>query len=113
MLHACLVSTLLCFVYTLRCFYMFYSTNLLTSCHNASCLFSAIFGSRKVSKEIFSKLDGTNIKVNYFPWGTKVQRGDGEAVQGSQTLPRHGQGWARAWEGCGPSGCLLGLPLHL
>src|SRR3954465_11825553 len=39
MFHACLVSTLLCFVHTLRCFYMFSGTNLLTSCHSVSCLF--------------------------------------------------------------------------
>ena len=50
---------------------MFSSTNLLTSCHSDSCLFSAVFGFRKVSKEIFSELDGTNVKVNYFPWGTR------------------------------------------
>src|SRR3954467_14330132 len=82
MLHACLVSTLLCFVYTLRCFYMFSRTNLLTSCHSASCLFSAIFGSRKASKEIFSELDGTNVKVNYFPWGTRSPKGRRGGVPG-------------------------------
>ena len=50
---------------------MFSGTNLLTSCNSARCLFSAVFGFRKVSKEIFSELDGTNVKVNYFPWGTR------------------------------------------
>ena len=43
---------------------MFSGTNLLTSCHSASCLFSAVFGSRKASKEIFSELDRTKAKVN-------------------------------------------------
>src|SRR4051812_14465507 len=47
MFHDCLVSTFLCFVYTLRCFYMFSGTNLLTRCHSASFLFSYVFGSRK------------------------------------------------------------------
>src|SRR3954468_23198063 len=42
MLHDCLVSTLLYFVYTSRCFYMFSGTNLLTSCHIASYLFSSV-----------------------------------------------------------------------
>ena len=50
---------------------MFSGTNLLTSCHSVSCLFSVVFGFRKVSKEIFSELDGTKDKVNYFPWGTR------------------------------------------
>ena len=50
---------------------MFSSTNLLTSCNSARCLFSAVFGFRKVSKKIFLELDGTKDKVNYFPWGTR------------------------------------------
>ena len=49
---------------------MFYGTNLLTSCHSASCLFSAVFGSRKASKEIFSELDRTKAQVNISPEGT-------------------------------------------
>src|SRR3954467_9697688 len=51
MLLACFVSTFLCFVYTLRCFYIFSETNLLTSCHSASCLFSSVFGSRKAENK--------------------------------------------------------------
>src|SRR3954463_14202186 len=50
---------------------MFFGTNILTSCNSARCLFSAVFGFRNVSKEIFSELDGTKDKVNYFPWGTR------------------------------------------
>src|SRR3954471_3436657 len=71
MFHACLVSALLCFVHTLRCFYMFYGTNILTRCHSASFLFSSVFGSRKASKEIFSELDGTKAKVNISPRRTR------------------------------------------
>src|SRR3954470_14558551 len=51
MFHACLLSTLLCFVHTLRCFYMFSGTNLLISCHNVSCLFSSVFGFRKAENQ--------------------------------------------------------------
>ena len=61
---------------------MFSGTNLLTSCNSATCLFSAVFGFRKVSKEIFSKFDGTNVKVNYFPWGTRSPEGRQRGVPG-------------------------------
>ena len=71
---------------------MFSGTNLMTSCNSARCLFSVVFGFRKVSKEIFSELDGTNVKVNYFPWGTRSPEGAGGASQGGQTHPR--RGWA-------------------
>ena len=46
-----------CFIYTFISFYTFSGTNLLTRCHSASSLFSAVFGFRKVLKEIFSELD--------------------------------------------------------
>src|SRR3954470_17760214 len=71
MLHACLVSTLLYFSTLSGAFYMFSGTNLLTSCNSARCLFSAVYGFRQFSKEIFLELDGTKEKVNYFPRGTR------------------------------------------
>src|SRR3954466_13752903 len=71
MLHACLVSILLYLSTLWGAFYMFSGTNLLTSCNSARCMFSAVFGFIKVSTEIFSELDGTNAKVNNFPWGTR------------------------------------------
>src|SRR4051812_724711 len=99
MLHACLVSTLLCFVYTLRCFYMFPGTSLLTRCHSASCLFSSVFGSKKGRKSIFSELDGTKAKVNILPWGTRRQSTRRRrATRGTYPLAAR-PGWARAW-GC-------------
>src|SRR4051812_28040622 len=89
MFHACLVSTLLFFVYTLRCFYMFSGTNLLTRCHSASCLFSSAFGSRKGRKSIFSELAGTKAKVNILPWGTRSQSTRRrEATTGLHPWPR-------------------------
>src|SRR4051812_47616554 len=75
MLHACFVSTLLCFVYTLNYFYTFYGTNLLTRCRGASCMFSAVFGFRKASKEIFSELYGTKVKVIILPDTTRRPKG--------------------------------------
>ena len=44
-------------------FYAFSGTNLLTRCHSASSLFSAVFGLRKPLKEILSELDEFNTKV--------------------------------------------------
>src|SRR3954463_14056907 len=70
-----LYQLFLCFVYTLRYFYTFSGTNLLTRCRSASCLFSAIFGFRKASKEIFSKLDGTKSKVKFLPERTQRPKG--------------------------------------
>ena len=67
---------------------MFSGTNLLTSCNSATCLFSAVFGFRKVSKEIFSELDGTNDKVNYFPWGTRSLEGSRRGDPGGPNPPQ-------------------------
>jgi hypothetical protein len=43
MLHACFTPFASCFVYTSWRFYTISGTNLLTRCHSASSLFSAIF----------------------------------------------------------------------
>jgi hypothetical protein len=43
MLHACLYTICFVFYYTLWRFYAFSGTNLLTRCHSASSLFSAVF----------------------------------------------------------------------
>src|SRR4051812_15891591 len=83
MFHSCLVSTLLCFVYTLRYFYTFSGTNLLTRCRSASCMLSAIFGFRKASKDIFSELDGTKEKVNILPERTQRPKGSRKGATGS------------------------------
>src|SRR4051812_45964408 len=92
MFHACLVSTLLCFVYTLRCFYIFSGTNLLTSCHSASCLFSSVFWFQKGRKSIFSELDKTKAKVNILPWATRSPEGRQRGEPGLPHPPR--RGWA-------------------
>jgi hypothetical protein len=49
------------FCYTSWHFYAFSGTNLLTSRHSASSLFSAFLCFRKVTQEIFSKLDKTKV----------------------------------------------------
>src|SRR4051812_16253840 len=84
MLHACLVSTLLCFVYALRCFYVFSGTNLLKSCHSASCLFSSVFGSKKAENQYSRNWTGQKAKSIFYRGGHEVQRRDGEANHGGQ-----------------------------
>ena len=92
---------------------MFSGTNLLTSCNSARCLFSAVFGFRKVSKEIFSELDGTKDKVNNFSWGTRSPEGSLEGQPGGQTDPTRGWALARSWLGFGHPGRLPVSPLRL
>src|SRR3954471_18751524 len=91
---------------------MFFGTNLLTICNSARCLFSAVFGFRKVSKEIFSELDGTKYKVNNFPWGTRStegsQRGRPEGPP-PQARPQVGPRLARVWAPWPPP-CLAPSP---
>src|SRR6266699_4403564 len=67
MLHACFTPIALSFTTTLRHFYTISDTNLLTRCHSASSLLSAIFGFRKVTQEIFSELDETKAETPIFP----------------------------------------------
>jgi hypothetical protein len=57
MLHACFTPISLCFIYTAWHFYAFSGANLLTRCHGASSLFSAVFVFQKVTHEIFLELD--------------------------------------------------------
>jgi hypothetical protein len=59
MLHAYSYTIYFEFCYTSWRFYAFFGTNLLTRCHTASSLFSAILCFRKVTQEIFLELDET------------------------------------------------------
>src|SRR4051812_19744938 len=101
MLHACFISFVLCFVYTLRCFYIFSGTNLLTSCHSASCLFSSVFGSRKAENQYYRNWTGQKPKLLFFPeqHGTTKQSRRG-AIGWPNPLGA-GKPWRRL-EGCGP-----------
>jgi hypothetical protein len=67
MLHACLYTICFVFYYTSWRFYAFSRTNLLTRCHSASSLFSAVLCFRKATQKIFSELDETKAKVPIFP----------------------------------------------
>jgi hypothetical protein len=77
MLHACFTPIALCFVYTSWHFYAFSETNLLTRCHSARSYFLLFLCFKKVTQEIFSKLDKTKPKVPIFPdtrWSPKQRQ---------------------------------------
>ena len=101
MFHAVIISIATCFGYTLYHFYAFSGTNLLTRCHSASSLFSAVFGFRKSIKEIFSELDETKTSSIISRGDHGVQRGVGADPPGGHATLGRGPGWARAplWRG--------------
>ena len=64
MFHVDIILIATCFGCTLYYFYAFSRTNLLTRCHSASSLFSAVFHFRNPRKEISSESDEINYTVN-------------------------------------------------
>src|SRR4051812_32245020 len=114
MFHACLVSTFLCFVHTLRCFYMFFGTNLLTSCHSASCLFSFVFGSRKADNQYSRNWTGQKPISIFYREGQESRRRERDANQGGQTPLGAGRPAPRLGRVCPPPpGRLPASPLRL
>src|SRR3954463_16097747 len=101
MFHACFVSTLLCFFYTLRYFYTLSGTNLLTRCHSASCLFSSVFGSIKGKKINILGIGRDKRKSQYFTVGNTKLEYEGEGSHRGATPPGPRLG------GCGRPGCPL------
>jgi hypothetical protein len=97
MLHACFYTIFLVFRYTSWRFYAFSRTNLLTRCHSASSLFSAIF--------VFQKSYTGNIlgigrnKSQTSRNSSKLpenQRGDRVGPRGAHTTGWHGPGLGHA-----------------
>jgi hypothetical protein len=86
MLHACLHTIFFVFCYTSWHFYAFSETNLLTRCHSASSLFSAVFVFQKVTQEIFSKLDETKAEPPIF---TEASRRSKMRQRGARGQPHH------------------------
>jgi hypothetical protein len=74
------------FCYTLWHFYAFSGTNLLTRCHSASSLFSAIFVFQKSYTGIFSELDETKTKVPFF---SDTRRSPKKRRKGARGRPHH------------------------
>jgi hypothetical protein len=94
MLHACFTPIALCFVYTLWHFYAFSGTNLLTRCHSASSCFLLFLCFRKVTQEIFSKLDETKAEV---PIYLTRRQSPKERRRGARRQPHHRVARATPW----------------
>jgi hypothetical protein len=113
MLHACFTPFASCFVYTSWCFYAFYGTNLLTRCHSASSLFSAIFVFQKSYTGNILGIGRNEAQTSYFPGHETKTEGEPEGGQGPATsgggAPPLGR--TRGW--CGAPVHPLTPPLRL
>jgi hypothetical protein len=70
------------FRYTSWHFYAFYGTNLLTSRHSASSLFSAVFVFQKNYTGNILRIGRNKFLKSYFSWKLpEIRRGDGEGPQ--------------------------------
>jgi hypothetical protein len=79
------------FHYTLWHFYAFSRTNLLTSHHSASSLFSAIFVFQKSCTVNILGIGQNEFLKSYFSRNLpEIQRGDGEGPQATLTPGRRG-----------------------
>jgi hypothetical protein len=107
MLHACFTPIALCFVYTSWHFYAFFGTNLLTRCHSAGSLFSAIFVFQKSYTENIIGIGRNEAQSSYFPrleTESKAETEEGQEV----ATPPGGTGPPLATPPCGvgPPGAL-------
>jgi hypothetical protein len=94
MLHAYSYTICLVFRYTSWHFYAFSGTNLLTRCHSASSLFSTVLCFRKVTQEIFSKLD--EIKAEHTEIYRSFQKSE-EEMEGGHWAASPPGGAAYPW----------------
>src|SRR3954467_13562560 len=94
MLHACFVPTILCFVYTLRHFYTFSGTNLLTRCHSASFCFLLFLVSEKLVKK-YSRNWKNEDRCSYFSRHEKESKEGTEEGQEVATPPGGASPWPR------------------
>jgi hypothetical protein len=114
MLHACFYTIYLVFRYTSWHFYAISGTNLLTRCHSASSLFSAIFVFQKsyignilgIGRNK-SRTSGNSPKL------PENRRGDGVGPRGPHTIGRRGLASGRAPYVWGRPGSPLTMPLRL
>jgi hypothetical protein len=78
MRHACYYTICLVFYYTSWRFYAFFRTNLLTRCHSASSLFSAVFVFQKSYTGNILEIGRNKSQTSqYLPKLPEVRRGDG------------------------------------
>jgi hypothetical protein len=85
-----------CFVFCLHfvTFLCIFWTNLLTRCHRANSYFLLFFCFRKVTQEIFSKLDETKVEV---PIYLTRRRSPKERRRGARGQPHHKVARATPW----------------
>jgi hypothetical protein len=102
---------LLCVLLHFVAFYAFSGTNLLTRCHCASSLFSAIF-SEKLHRK-YSRIGQNKSRSSYFPrYGTE-SKAETEGARGRPHPPWRGLPPGRVRAGCGPLVHLLTSPFRL
>jgi hypothetical protein len=97
MLHACFYTICLMFRYTLCHFYAFFGTNLLTSRHSASSLFSAVFVFQKNYTGNILGIRRNKFVKSYFSRKLpEIRRGEGEGPQATLTPGWRGPAPGRA-----------------
>jgi hypothetical protein len=95
-------------------FYIFFGTNLLTRCHSASSLFSAVFVFQKCYTGNILEIGRNKSQMSrYFTELPEDRRGDGEEPLVGHTTRGRDLGLARAPLWCAPPGPLLTPPLRL
>jgi hypothetical protein len=87
MLHVCFYTICLVFHYTSWCFYAFSGTNLLTRCHSASSLFSAIFVFQKSYTGNILRIGRNKSRSSYF---SDMRRSPKQRWRGARGQPHHG-----------------------
>jgi hypothetical protein len=93
MLHACFTPFASCFIYTLWRFYAISGTNLLTRCHSASSLFSAVFVFQKSYTGNILGIGRNKSRNFYFSLKKDKDRtGAGGGPEGSLTIA-----WRAPW----------------
>jgi hypothetical protein len=94
MLHACLYTIFFEFCYTSWCFYAFSVTNLLTRCHSASSLFSAIFVFQKSYTGNILGIGQNKSQTSYFYRSfTKTE----DETEGARGQHHHRAAWPSPW----------------
>jgi hypothetical protein len=102
MFYACLCIIYFVFCYTSWCFYAFSGTNILTRCHSASSLFSAIFVFQKSYIGNILGIGRNKSQSSNFSWHEIEFKADTEGGQRAATppmaratpWPRRGMVWA-------------------
>jgi hypothetical protein len=94
MLHACLYTIGFVFCYTSWRFYTFSRTNLLTRCHNASSLFSAVFVFQKSYTGNILGIRQNESQTCYFSRSVVKSK---DETEGSIAWPHHRAARPRPW----------------